>query len=403
MYAKIKTIIIACMTILVTCAIIIFPEQVLRASIHGLHTWWEIVFPSLLPFFIVAELLTCFGIVQFFGVLFEPIMRPIFNVPGVGSFAWILGMVSGFPSGAKMTVILREKKAISQIEGERLLTFSNASSPLFIFGAIAVGFFHHVQLGIIIAISHYVSNIIVGMIMKYYKFNHKRNRDVKEQTADYHIIRKAFAEMHRTRIAETRPFGELIGDAVLSSIQTLLMIGGFIILFSVFTTILQLTNILFMIQILLLPITTVLSIQAEIIPTMITGLFEITIGAEAISTLTSIPLVWQLILISFVLGFNGFSIQAQVASLIAKTDLRFMPYFYGRIVHAIIASILTFFSYHFYFHDNLKTLQTTTINIPFTTSISHLMDIFSNIGPLITICSMFIGFLIMFIRHQNVQ
>lgn len=109
MFSKLKTIVIAFLTLLLTLAIVSFPEQVLIASVHGLKVWWEIVFPSLLPFFIMAELLTSFGIVQFFGVLFEPVMRPLFNVRGVGSFAWILGMVSGFPSGAKITVLLRKK------------------------------------------------------------------------------------------------------------------------------------------------------------------------------------------------------------------------------------------------------------------------------------------------------
>ena len=86
-------------------------------------------------------------------------MRPLFNVPGAGSFAWMLGMVSGYPSGAKIGVLLREKNEISRIEAERLISFSNASSPLFIFGAIAVGFFHDAQLGILIAVCHYGSNI----------------------------------------------------------------------------------------------------------------------------------------------------------------------------------------------------------------------------------------------------
>ena len=37
----------------------------------------------------------------------------------------------------------------------------------------------------------------------------------------------------RDTYARKRPIGKLLGDAIVSSIQTLLMIGGFIILFSV--------------------------------------------------------------------------------------------------------------------------------------------------------------------------
>src|SRR5690625_3429201 len=163
-----KTILLASMTILITFLLIKFPDQAFEASIRALKMWWEIVFPSLLPFFITAELLIGFGVVKFIGVLFEPIMRPLFNVPGVGSFAWVMGMASGYPSGAKISVRLREEKQITQVEAERLLSFTNASSPLFIFGAVSVGFFHDPKLGLLIAVCHYMSNALVGFVMRFH-------------------------------------------------------------------------------------------------------------------------------------------------------------------------------------------------------------------------------------------
>lgn len=393
MYAKLKTIIIAFVIIFMTMTIILFPEQALKSSIHGLHTWWEVVFPSLLPFFIMAELLISFGIVQFVGILFEPIMRPLFNVPGSGSFAWILGMISGFPSGAKMTVLLREKKEISKIEAERLLSFSNAASPLFIFGAIAVGFFHNVHLGIVIAFSHYASNIIVGLVMKYHA--QKQDQEIiktKKNSFQYKtLIRRAFSQMHQTRIQEARPFGQLFGDAVLTSIQTLLMIGGFIILFSVLTTLLQLTYITNIIEVIALPFLTLFHIPKDTISAMMTGFFEITMGADAVSNMTSIPLVWQLVLVSFILGFNGFSIQAQVASLIAKTDIRFQPYFFSRIIHAIIASLFTFILYTYCFKQKLDTVDTITAPTALSLYMYEIIAVITKYGPIITILSLFVG------------
>src|SRR5699024_1268343 len=79
-------------------------------------TWFDIVFPSLLPFFIMSELLMMYGIVQAIGILSEPIMRPFFRVPGAGSFAFVVGMASGYPLGAKITASLLEKNYINQIE-----------------------------------------------------------------------------------------------------------------------------------------------------------------------------------------------------------------------------------------------------------------------------------------------
>src|SRR5699024_9185966 len=130
--------------------------------------WWEVVFPSLLPFFITAELLISFGVVNFIGVLFERIMRPVFNVRGSGSFGGVMRMASGYASGAKMSVRLREEMHIPQTDAERLLSFTNASSPLFIFGAISVGFFHDAKLGLLIALTHYIGNALVGICMRFY-------------------------------------------------------------------------------------------------------------------------------------------------------------------------------------------------------------------------------------------
>src|SRR5699024_3526747 len=222
----IKTFILAICTLSLTFLLINYPDESFDASLRGLHMWWEIVFPSLLPFFITAELLIGFGIVTFIGALFEPIMRPLFNVPGVGSFAWIMGMASGYPSGAKISVRLREEKQLTKIEAERLISFTNASSPLFIFGAISVGFFHDVKLGLLIAVCHYTSNVLVGICMRFYGQAEETKQKTKQpkQRKTFSIV-KAFKDMRNERLENKRPFGEILGTAVLNSIQTLVMIG----------------------------------------------------------------------------------------------------------------------------------------------------------------------------------
>src|SRR5699024_314552 len=149
-------------------SLIIFPSQALEASIRGLNMWWEIVFPSLLPFFITAELLISCGVVHFLGVLFEPIMRPVFKVPGVGSCGWIVGMASGHPTGAKRAVGLREERQGTQQEADRLIAFTNASSALFLFGAVSIALFHDTLLGLLFAGPHYLGNVCVGLITRFY-------------------------------------------------------------------------------------------------------------------------------------------------------------------------------------------------------------------------------------------
>ena len=125
-----KISIIALLTILITVLIIIYSEESFQAALEGLKVWWEIVFPSLLPFFIIAEILMGLGVVHFLGALLEPLMRPLFKVPGVGAFAMAMGLASGYPIGAKITANLRQKNLCTKTEGERLLSFTNTAEPL---------------------------------------------------------------------------------------------------------------------------------------------------------------------------------------------------------------------------------------------------------------------------------
>ena len=114
-----------------TISLILFSESGFSAAVNGLDTWWKIVFPALLPFFIIAEMLMGLGVVHFLGVLLEPLMKPLFKVPGVGAFALAMGLASGYPIGAKITAQLRREKLCTQAEGERLISFTNTADPLF--------------------------------------------------------------------------------------------------------------------------------------------------------------------------------------------------------------------------------------------------------------------------------
>ncbi|MGE0995101.1 sporulation integral membrane protein YlbJ, partial [Bacillus sp. GMa5/2] len=80
MYEKWKTAFLTISTLFLTFSLVLHPQAALQASIRGLNIWWEVVFPSLLPFFIIAELLISIGVVKFIGVILEPLMRPLFRV-----------------------------------------------------------------------------------------------------------------------------------------------------------------------------------------------------------------------------------------------------------------------------------------------------------------------------------
>ncbi len=400
MKSHVKSLVLATSAFFIAASLMVYPDQALEASIRGLNMWWEIVFPSLLPFFITAELLIGFGVVRFIGILCEPFMRPLFKVPGAGSFVWAMGMASGYPSGAKLTARLRQEKQLTKIEAERLVSFTNASNPLFIFGAVSVGFFHDPKLGLLLAVSHYVSNAIVGFCMRFY--GSKNDHETMERKPKEFFLKRAFRALHETRVEDSRPFGKLFGDAVLSSIQTLLMIGGFIIIFSVFNKLLFLVGLTPIIAGFIGIFFQLLTIPTDLSIPFIAGLFEITLGSQMTSGVEGVTVLQQVICVSFILAFNGFSVQAQVASILADTDIRFAPYFFARILHGFFAAILsTFLFVPLYIERQAFSGSETPVLSPVNEPgfWAKMLQVFAEIGPIITILSLALAIIIL-IRRQ---
>jgi sporulation integral membrane protein YlbJ len=342
-----STTLLAVVVVFLTLSLVLYPDEGFKAGIDGLKLFWNTVFPSLLPFFILSELLLGVGVVHALGVLLEPLMRPLFSVPGVGAFALSMGLAAGYPMDAVITAKFRKNKLCTRIEGERLLAFTNTADPLFMFGAVAVGMFHSAQLGMLLAIAHYVSAFLVGVAFKFYGIGHADKRsevdDVVETPAARmkgNIFRRAFREMMRAREEDGRPLGKLLGDAVNDSIKTILMILGFIVFFAVLFKVLTLIGIVPILAVPFELLFVVLGLEPSLVQPFIAGLFEIDIGSAAAATANA-PLLQQLIIVSFIIAWSGLSVHAQVASVLTGTDIRMTPYMFARLLHAALAGVFT--------------------------------------------------------------
>jgi sporulation integral membrane protein YlbJ len=338
---KFSTYLMALMGICLTAAIVACPEQAFQASLDGLKVWWNIVLPALLPFFVAAEVLMGLGVVHFLGALLEPVMKPIFRVPGVGAFALAMGLASGYPIGAKITGELRRDNLCSQVEAERLISISNTADPLFMVGAVAVGMFGMPQLGIAIAGSHYLASLLLGLLMRYHG-TEDTQPSVGIPSSTENILAKAFRELYQARSRDGRIFGQLFGDSIRDSVNTLLLIGGFITMFSVIIRILSVFGIITILNNILMIVLKPFNFPLELISAMTSGFFEITIGSELASKATG-SLAQQVIATSAIIAWSGLSVHAQVAAMVSGTDIRITPYIIARIVHAFIAAVLTVF------------------------------------------------------------
>lgn len=327
-FIHIKRSIIPIFFILFTLFLILFSKDNLASAKQGLNLWVDSVIPSLFPFFIATELLSHTNIIYYLGNVLNKIMRPLFNVPGEGAFALIMGIISGYPTGAKIVSNFKQMKICTSVECERLLAFTNNSGPLFIVGTVGTSLFYDTKTGFLLLFTHILACITVGIVFRFWKYkdneNYRNNQIIKHDTVSFLNL------------------GEVIGDSIKSATNTILMIGGFVVLFSVITSMLENSHFFDLISFAISPFTNFIGINSNFLHGFFAGIIELTNGLGQICTLATKNLSIQIILASFLLGFGGISVMLQVLSITSKNNISIKPYIIGKILHAFISAFYTF-------------------------------------------------------------
>lgn len=348
MNAKIKNslnkIILLPLILIVLIGIINNPTLSLNSALSGLNIWLQIIIPSLLPFFIISEILIELGFVDFIGKLLQPMMKPLFNVPGEGIFPLVMSVLSGYPVGSRLTCRLREEKLITKIEGDRLICFTSTSGPLFILGAVSIGMLNNAKIAPLILIPHYLSVIILGLIFRFYK---KSTKDNSKQ--DYNIFSEIQTTYHNW-LGSKKSIGSLITNSVKGSMDTIILIGGLVIFYSVLIQILFNLNLF---NNLILMLNKVLPIEQELLKGLIAGLFEITTATSLVSK-TNSPIIIKLLIMNFLIGWGGLSVHSQAISFINNTDINSKIYLLSKFLHGLISSILGYILYVFKYKDSFQ-------------------------------------------------
>jgi sporulation integral membrane protein YlbJ len=333
------TISLATMFCILVIYIVMFPTESFKAAHEGLLLWFNVVLPALLPFFICVEILIGLGIVSFLGSCFRSIMQPVFNIPGEGAFALFMSIASGYPVGAKITASLLEGNLCNRVEAQRMLSLCSTSGPLFIIGAVATGILSNPKLGLLLAAAHYLSAISTGLLMRFW--GNKNKPATIKITASHRMI-NPLKEMLEYRKKDGRPFGMLMGDAVKNGMNLILMIGGFIILFSVIAAILKTSGLLELFSNMLCALLPFLNMNPQAVSSVFIGLLEVTNGIKECA-LVDMTLISKLMLVSFMIGFGGLSINAQVLSVIAGVHLKFGLYLVMKLFQGVTAAVYTYF------------------------------------------------------------
>ena len=293
---------------------------------EGLTLCVRTVIPSLFPFMVISDMIVASGAAEFIGRVLRAPMRWLFGVSGEGGCSAILGILCGFPIGAKSAVSMYDAKKISKKELERLLTFANNPSSAFVISAVGVSLFGCREVGILLYAAILLSSFAVGV-------------------AQNIIYRRSStqAEMITPTKNNTKPKA-FVGDfteAVTSSAFGILRICAFVLFFTavlgVFSSALASSE---------LP---------DTVRTLLFGFFEIAGGMSQAALLS--PSEMGIIIAAFIGGWSGISVHFQIMSLCADRNISFKPYFIAKLCQGILSAVivklyLLLFSPDFVFHSD---------------------------------------------------
>jgi len=321
-----KTFFIAGLLLTIVLSVVLSPDIALQASLSGLTIWWKLVFPGLLPFLILYEIILAFGLVHAIQATLSPFTTKLLKMPHSASLPLIMSLLSGFPTGVEPTLKLLQDKQINEQQAQRLLGYMHFPNPIFVTVIIGAGFFHTPIIGLIIISTIWISAFILMIVHSYFA-----TRTSNVQTTSYndnHARINFIASMELGRKLDGRGLGKVLGDSVYASVQKLFIIGGFIIFSSVIAAF----------------ATSLLNIFTLQMPFLSQAILELHIGSYAISawTMSQSSIVLGCALLVACLTFSGISGILQVSFYTSGKALHMAPFIKYRALHAIVGFFMTY-------------------------------------------------------------
>lgn len=295
----------------------LFPGTAQASAKSGLALCVGTIIPSLFPFFVMSSLIVASGLSQAMANAASRLMPMIFGVSGNGALPLILGFTGGYPVGSKAVAELYQSGAIGKKEAVRLLVFTGNTGPAFILGAAGAAVFQSPLAGAILYVSHILSALIIGIFCR--------------------LIFGSAVSSPSKQPSAPMTTGSFI-SAVTSSFSAVFNVCAFIVIFSVFTGLMDFLGITSAIC----AVFSHLGADPVKFRIIITGFFEISSGIAALGDISA-DLAFALPAASFIISWGGLSVHLQAMSFASKAGLPMGGYLLGKLCQGAMSAGLTWF------------------------------------------------------------
>ena len=278
--------------------IIIFKNNIIfkECIINGCVLFFKQVFPTLLPMFIINDILIQYNFIFYLNHFFQKIFKKLFNFSNAATYIFIMSMFSGTPTNGYIAANLVTNKNLKQKDASIILSYSFFLNPLFLYNMLCI-ILNSNQEAINLIIITYCMNFLIALFFRKYKYT--------DISIDYST--------------HTKQFSKTLSESIKKAFSTLINILGTMIFYFIICEGIN------------------LFIKNNTVNCFINGILEVTGGLSKLTSLNINFSLKKLITICFI-SFGGFSIHSQIKSIINDANISYKYFFIARIIHVLLST-----------------------------------------------------------------
>ena len=298
---------------LLLVAMVLFSKEASLGAALGLKRCAETLVPSLFPFMALCIFSIQSGFAQRAGRLLAPVTRGLFYLPPCAGTTILVGLVGGYPVGARSIAALLESKQINQEQAQRMLCFCVGAGPAFIISAVGTAMLRSLTAGVLLFCAQAGCSLLMGVGLGLYA--RWKGRPLEAPAGEPAKKIPAIAE---TLVRSTE-----------QAASSTLMMCAFVVLFSTLLGLLSQLGLFAWLE--------QAARWAGFSPLMArAGLqlfFEVTAGVSASAALGGLSPFF----IALSLGWAGLSVHFQIYASLPQMRLRHGAFMLARLFHGLLA------------------------------------------------------------------
>lgn len=271
------------------------------------------VLPSLFPFMVLSELLVSYGDGKHRTPRFSPPFQRLWGLSPAGLRALLLGLLCGFPVGARCARLGEERGEMKREEADRILCFGSLPSSAFLMNAVGLSLWGSRPLGVTL----YLSSVAVALLSVALFAPRKNRKKEKEPPMQASSAVPSFSTV-------PRPLVSRFTDAVCNAARSIFLVCAYVLFFSAISG--ALTAALANVS---------LPAWAE---ALFFGFLELSGGMSYAAAMT--PRTVGALFSAFFVGWGGISVHFQLLSLCKERPLSVGRYLMARLWEGLLCAAI---------------------------------------------------------------